>query len=116
MQAYLNRKSVKEKYLKRMRDHRQAGELTQGVAWVSNGTTRGCAVGCLFDAYDHSRGPAEIGVPQVLLQLVEAIFEALPRADALAWPERFRSARTCRSSGRNSPSGCTSIRWKASFD
>lgn len=62
MQAYLNDPKIKRKYINRVKAHRKADELVQGVGWESNGTTRGCAVGCIFNGYDHSCGPEEIGV------------------------------------------------------
>ncbi len=83
---------LKAKYVRRLEAHRKADELTQGVGWESNGTTKGCAVGCLFHAYDHSRGPKEIGVPAEILRLEDAIFEGLPRNDAMLWPTRFLKA------------------------
>ncbi len=84
--AYHNDPAIKRKYVRRVEAHRKADELTQGVGWESNGVTRGCAVGCTFDAYEHSRGPVEIGVPVVLMHLEDAIFEGLQRADAVLWP------------------------------
>ena len=77
--AYHNDEAIKEKYLNRLRAHREADELVQGVGWEHNGKTRGCAVGCTFDAYEHSRGPVEIGVPETLIYFQDAIFEGLPR-------------------------------------
>src|SRR5690606_4245016 len=35
-----------------------------------------------FEDYKHARGPIEIGVPETLIQLREAIFENLPPAKA----------------------------------
>lgn len=81
--------AIKTKYLERLRTHRELDHLTQGVGWENNGETRGCAVGCTLEAYDHARYPIELGIPEDLARLQDAIFEGLPRADALAWPEQF---------------------------
>ncbi len=90
--AYHGDPAIKRKYLARMRAHRKADELCQGVGFEHNGQTRGCAVGCTFDKYDHARGPIEIGVPEVLLHLEDAIFEGLSEDEALDWPEKFLAA------------------------
>ena len=87
MQAFHNDPAVKAKYLARVRMHREADHLTQGVGWESNGVTRGCAVGCTLEAYDHRRYPIELGLPEWLARLEDRIFEGLPHADALSWPE-----------------------------
>jgi len=89
MQAYHNQQSVKDKYVNRVRAHRQADNLIQGLGWEDG---KGCSVGCTFEAYDHSRGPVEIGVPEWLMRLNDAIFEGLPKDKAKLWPERFLGA------------------------
>jgi hypothetical protein len=92
MLAYHGDPAIKAKYLARVKAHREADVLTQGVGWESNGTTRGCAVGCTLEAYDHSRYPVELGIPEVIANLEDAIFEGLPRAEAMRWPEAFLKA------------------------
>ena len=92
MIAFHGKQAIKNKYVRRVEAHRKADELVQGIGWESNGVTRGCGIGCTFNAYDHSRGPIEIGVPTVLMRLEDSIFEGLPRADALLWPTRFLKA------------------------
>ena len=90
--AYHGDPKVKAKYLARVRAHRKADELVQGVGFERNGETRGCAVGCTLDAYDHARYPVELGMPEMLARLEDAIFEGLPKAKALEWPTQFLSA------------------------
>ena len=92
MKPWAGKPALKRKYINRMEAHRKADELVQGIGWESNGRVRGCAVGCLFRAYDHTRGPKEIGVPENLLELEDGIFEGLPKKEALEWPVRFLSA------------------------
>ena len=82
----------KAMYLARVQAHREADELVQGIPWETNGTTRGCAVGCTLHCYDHARYPKLLGVPEELAYLQDAIFEGLPQAEALAFPEAFLSA------------------------
>lgn len=84
--------AIKEKYLARVLHHRELDHLVQGIGWESNGTTKGCAVGCTLEAYDHSRYPIELGIPTWLAHLEDRIFEGLPVESAMEWPERFLRA------------------------
>ena len=92
LRAFHGDPAIKAKYLARVRMHRELDHLTQGVGWESDGETKGCAVGCTLDAYDHTRYPIEIGLPEWLAHIEDAIFEGLPYATAMAWPERFLTA------------------------
>jgi hypothetical protein len=89
--AYHGDEAVKAKYIERVREHRRLDEL---VAGATGGNGKGCSVWCTFNAYDHSRGPVEIGIPTELIQLNDFIFESLPRGSEaqMGWPERFLSA------------------------
>jgi hypothetical protein len=89
MQAFHNDPAIKAKYQARLAAHRTAEELIQGTGF-SNG--RGCAVGCTLDAYDHSRYPIELGLPQWLAHLEDALFEALPVEQAKQFAEDFLEA------------------------
>src|SRR5271168_4065880 len=89
MIAYHGDVAVKEKYITRVMNHRLADELIHGVGWEDG---KGCAVGCTLEAYDHVRYETELGVPQMLARLEDAIFEGLENGDAKLWPERFLSA------------------------
>jgi hypothetical protein len=88
--AYHGDPKVKAKYVRRVQRHRKLDQLIPG-ATGSGG--KGCAVYCTFDVYDHSRGPDEIGVPEVLMRLNDRIFESLAthatRDEYLAWPTQF---------------------------
>ena len=81
--------AIQKKYLARVDAHRAADEIIQGEGWSGS---RGCAVGCTLDAYDHGRYPTELGIPETLAHLEDAIHEGLPLADALDWPGRFLRA------------------------
>lgn len=89
LRAFHGDPAIKAQYLARVRAHRIADDLTQGTGW-ENG--KGCAVGCTLEAYDHSRYPVELGLPEWLAHLEDAIFEGLPHAQAMDWPEQFLEA------------------------
>jgi hypothetical protein len=90
--AFHGEQGIKDQYLARVLLHRKADELCQGVGWESNGKTRGCAVGCTLEAYDHSRYPIELGIPVELAYLEDQLFELQTPEDAQLWPERFLNA------------------------
>ena len=73
--AYHGKKEIKQMYLDRLKAHRIADELIQGVGWEQNGTTKGCAVGCTLNAYDHARYETELGIPKYIARLEDSIFE-----------------------------------------
>ena len=89
MKAFHNNLDIKHKYLERVRAHRKVDNLIQGIGW-ENG--QGCAVGCTLEAYDHSLYPIELGIPEWLAKLEDAIFEKIPNDKAMMWPERFLAA------------------------
>lgn len=79
MLSYHNDPAVKAKYVARFEAHRKADEVIQGTGF-DNG--RGCFVGCTLDRYDHELFPVELGWPQWLAHLADAIFEGLPASEA----------------------------------
>jgi hypothetical protein len=91
LRAFHGDPAIKAKYIARVRQHRLAEHLTKGIGWEPE-TQRGCAIGCCLEAYDHSRYPIELGLPEWLARLEDAIFEGLPIAEAQAWPEAFLEA------------------------
>ena len=82
MIAYNNDEKVKSKYVARMRAHIKADELVQGTGFESNGKTRGCAVGCTLDRYDHKGFETELGIPEDVARLFDTLFEGLPVKNA----------------------------------
>jgi len=89
MLAFHGEPGLKELYLARVVTHREADELVQGIGWEDG---KGCAIGCTLEVYSHAQYEIELGVPRVLAHLQDRIFEGLPRADAMLWPERFLDA------------------------
>ncbi len=91
MIAYHNDPAIKAEYLGRVREHAKADQLVKGQYWSEG---RGCAVGCTIHGDDHLRYETELGIPVTLARLEDRIFEGLPNAQAMTWPERFLSAIT----------------------
>jgi hypothetical protein len=89
MQAFFNDQKIKDKYLKRVRDHRLADELVQGITWEDG---KGCAVGCTLENYNHKQYEVELGIPEWLARVEDTIFEGLVKDEAMKWPERFLAA------------------------
>ena len=79
MLSYHGDPLIKAKYIARFAAHRAADEVIQGRGFMQG---RGCFVGCTLDAYDHSRFPTELGWPEWLAYLADAIFEGLPTTEA----------------------------------
>jgi hypothetical protein len=90
MQAYLNDPSLKEKILQQLQQHYDADEIIKGVYW-ENG--KGCAIGCILHDQNgnHWRFESELGIPMILAELIDGLFEALPNAVAKEWPLKIMS-------------------------
>lgn len=68
MKAYHGDVSLKEKFMERVRKHRELDELHKGAmsGRSDDGTFRGCAVVCTMETYNHAAYETEIGVPRLL--------------------------------------------------
>jgi hypothetical protein len=92
--AYLGKQSVKDTFLSRVRQHREADEIVQGYGYWQDG--KGCAVGCTIhidgDGNPHEQYETQLGIPSQIARLEDAIFEGLPTDLAKLWPERFLTA------------------------
>ena len=86
MQAFHNDPAIKAKYVARLQAHRAAERLVQGTGW--NGA-KGCAVGCTLENYSHARYVEELGLPEWLARLEDALFEGLPKGEAEAFAVDF---------------------------
>lgn len=97
LQAFYNDPWIKAEILSRLKQHRAADEIVQGLYWYGN---KGCAVGCTvhkspsledinapYSAYE-----AQLGIPATLAHLEESIFEKLSNEDSKDFPIEFIEA------------------------
>jgi hypothetical protein len=89
LRAYHGNPEIKQKYLSRVRAHAKADEIIHGTYWEDG---KGCAVGCTIHSGDHSAYEKEMGIPRVLAQLEDGIFESIPNGDSKLWPGKFLAA------------------------
>ena len=89
--AFHGKAAIKKKYLRRIRAHMAADELVKGVYW-ENG--HGCGVGCTIHSNQHENYEPELGIPWQLAVIEDNLFEMLPNAQAMTWPDRFLTAIT----------------------
>lgn len=89
MITYHGDPAVKEKYLARIRAHRDADNIIQGIGW-ENG--KGCAVGCTLEKYDHDAYESELGIPRWLAHVEDRLFELMSNKDAKEFPVKFLEA------------------------
>jgi hypothetical protein len=82
--SFLGKSELKQKYVDRLQEHRRLEHLTQQVGWKGG---KGCAIGCILEAYDHSLFPIELGLPEWLARLIDITFERLPKGDAEQFAE-----------------------------
>lgn len=83
MLAFHNDPAIKEKYLNRIKAHKAADEIVQGIYW-ENG--KGCAVGCTIEGDNHIEYEFQLGIPEWLARVEDRIFENLPNELAKEWP------------------------------
>jgi hypothetical protein len=86
MLAFHGQQAIKDKYLARIAAHREADELQRGATGEGG---KGCAVWCTLNKYSHAAYETELGIPRSIARLEDGIFEGLPEAVAMEWPERF---------------------------
>lgn len=92
MLSFHNDATIKAKYIARVEAHRIADEIVQGEGFKRNGKVRACAIGCTLDAYDHSRYPVELGLPEWFAHLEDRIHENVPLERAKLWPGQVLDA------------------------
>jgi hypothetical protein len=89
MKAFHNDPKIKEFYLSRVKAHRAADEIVQGVYWEKG---KGCAVGCSVHSNNHAAYETEMGIPRIIAGLEDRIFEGLEPSLAKNWPVDFLEA------------------------
>lgn len=87
--AFHGKQEIKDKYIARVKAHQEADEIEKGYYW-ENG--KGCAVGCTIEGNEHNRYETELGIPTILAQLEDGIFENLPNEYAKTFPLKFLEA------------------------
>ena len=70
----------------RMARHIAADKVIQGVYWLDG---RGCFIGCSVHGDDPQPLVDEIGLPLAVIRIAEAIFERLPKSDAIEFTKRI---------------------------
>src|SRR5579863_9777997 len=91
LQAYHGKKSVKQKYVKRMQNHIKADELIRGTGW-DNESGKGCAIGCTLNRYDHHCYQNELGLPEWIAKLEDSLFEGMSKEKSKTFPLEFLKA------------------------
>ena len=87
--AFYNDPKIKEKYVKRVKEHQKLDEIIQGDYW-ENG--KGCAVGCTIHGDSHQAYEDELNISISIARLEDGIFEGLPAKEARLFPLRFIEA------------------------
>ena len=92
MLAFHGKPELKEFYVNRAIQHREADEIVQGYGYWKNG--KGCAIGCLAhtNTDTHLKLQEDAGLPMVVSRLADGIFEGLPKDLAMHWPQRYMEA------------------------
>ncbi len=86
MKAFHGDPKVKEKYLARVKAHREADEIVKGQYW-DNG--KGCAVGCTIHGENHRAYEKELGIPIQIAHLQDWLFEKLRNDEVKDFPVDF---------------------------
>ena len=80
LRAFHNKKSIKEKYVKRIELHAKLDEIIQGKYWERG---KGCATGCaVHSTKPHKKYETLLGIPEALAWLEDDIFERLSNGEA----------------------------------
>ncbi len=91
MHSYHNDQKVKDKYVLRMQKHIEMDELVQGTGWDIY-DTKGCAVGCTLNSYDHDGYVTELGLPIWLAHLEDNLHEGVSQEYAKTFALNFLQA------------------------
>ncbi len=79
-------KTIKAKYVARVKAHAKADELVKGGYW---GNGKGCAVGCTIHSSQHNAYETELGLPEWLARLEDTLFEGLANKYAKKFAVEF---------------------------
>lgn len=73
-------------YMERIEAHMAADNFVRGKTWDGS---KGCAIGCTFQYYDHARAAQETNVPEWLWRLEDTLFEGMSEEKSRTWPREF---------------------------
>lgn len=86
MKSFHNNIFIKNKYISRVKHHIDADNLVRGLGWKDG---KGCAVGCTLENYDHQSYEIELGIPEWLARVEDALFEGMSIEKSKRWPLIF---------------------------
>ena len=89
MRAFIDTTITKPAILAQLHTHAVEDAIIKGKYWKDG---KGCAVGCTIHSNNHAEYEPRFGIPQMLAQLEDCIFEGLPNDKAKEWPIRFMSS------------------------
>jgi len=89
LRAFHGEPALKIDRIARVDAHIAADELVRGATGDDG---KGCAVWCTLDAYDHSRYPIELGIPEWLARVEDVLFEGMSVKKSKTWPRDFLMA------------------------
>lgn len=89
MFAYHGDPLIKKELVLRLREDFKFDRIVHGQYW-ENG--KGCAVGCTIRGSDHAAYETELGIPQSIARIEDAIFEGLNNGAAQKFPLDFAAA------------------------
>jgi hypothetical protein len=90
LRAFHGDPKIKRKYLARVRRHQKADAIIQHYGYWKGG--RGCGVGCTIHSDQHSAYETELGIPEQLAHLEDALFEGMSTERSKTWPGEFLAA------------------------
>ena len=101
--AYHSDPKLKRAMLREVLKHQNADQIVAGTYGKRNGKWVGCAVGCSIHSLaliqgrqlntsDHMLFESEAGVPVMLAQLQDVLFEGMPQSERTKFPLRFWTA------------------------
>lgn len=89
MISFNGKEEVKKLYVDRVNQHIKMDELIRGKTWDG---TKGCAIGCTLNKYDHKAYEVELGIPEWLAKLEDNLFEGMSLEKSKTWPKYFLEA------------------------
>lgn len=89
MQAFLNDPKVQTKFIDRVQTHHDLDEIIKGKYWEDG---KGCAVGCTVHSGSHNCYELELGIPEWMARLEDALFEGMPNEHAKEFPLKLLKA------------------------